>query len=212
MLGQLSWKPLRRDALWWFAAIYMFGTLLFFVAMLAQYRDHDYYFLDSFFTPILLVLALCMRHLPCLASPRLRLMSAIAVVLLCGLMFRAQRAVNGFYVSTDDRALQCANNFEGSAQWLDAMGVAADAKVLTLGAYPQNTPFIKMGRRGYACMLLEPLNVEKTMQMRYDYVVIENDILQQGNAVIDSALQQLQLLGSNATLSLYRSGGEAPQL
>lgn len=60
-----------------------------------------------------------------------------------------------------------------------------------------------MGRRGYACMSLEPLNVEKTMQMGYDYVVIENEILQQSHPEVDGALQQLKQIGSNGKLSLY---------
>lgn len=99
LLGQLTWMPQRRDAFGWFVAIYAFGSLLFFVAMLSQFKDHDYYFLDSFFTPVVLLIALCIRRLPCFAQARMQMLSAIAIVLLAGLMFRAHRAVNGFYQS-----------------------------------------------------------------------------------------------------------------
>lgn len=208
LLGQLTWMPQRRDALGWFVAIYAFGSLLFFVAMLVQFKDHDYYFLDCFFTPIIIVIALCVRCLPCFAKARMQLLAVVAIVLLGGLMFRAHRDVNGFYQSPDDRAYRCAINFENSAQWLDSMGVLTDAKLLTLGAYPQNTPFIKMGRRGYACMWLEPQFVEKMLQMKFDYVVIENDILQQSLPEVDGALQQLKLIGRNGRLSLYVRKGE----
>lgn len=103
----------------------------------------------------------------------------------------------------DDRAYRCAANYENSAQWLDSMRVSTDAKIFTLGAYPQNTPFIRMRRSGYAYMWLEPMFVEKVLQMDFDYVVIEKDILQKSLPEVDGALLHLKRLGSNGKLSLY---------
>ena len=43
-------------------------------------------------------------------------------------------------------------NYRGAEQYLDSLNISKDAKMLTLYAYPQNTPFILMNRKGYTEM------------------------------------------------------------
>ena len=54
-------KPL---SLWWLPIIEIFGCLLFSVAMMQQLPFHDYYLLDTFFLPILLLVMLTLNALP----------------------------------------------------------------------------------------------------------------------------------------------------
>ena len=51
-------------SLWWLPAIQLFGCLLFTIAMMQQIQYHDYYFIDTFFLPLLLVLILILRKIP----------------------------------------------------------------------------------------------------------------------------------------------------
>jgi uncharacterized membrane protein (GlpM family) len=51
-------------SLWWLCGILFFGNICFLVAMVRQFPNHDYYFIDTFFLPILLLMILAFNVLP----------------------------------------------------------------------------------------------------------------------------------------------------
>ncbi|MDY5969720.1 MAG: glycosyltransferase family 39 protein [Bacteroidales bacterium] len=201
-------------------ALYLFGEGLFFVAMMLQYADHDYYFLDSFFLPLLLCFIWSLRGWPSaeevLAKQRWRLPAKAmhgaltAVMVLLGIFFynAAKHNLSERYGDKNDRALLCMLNFEGSAQWLDQCGVPRNAKVLTPFAYPQNSPFILMQRKGYALMWPEASHVDAAFRLPFDYVVIEDDMLRAHYADFP-ALGRLRRIAGNGRLSLCLYGDTA---
>lgn len=195
-------KKLSAQSLVWLAAVYMFGTILFFVAMFNQYHDHDYYFLDSFFAPILLAFALAIKQLPELKN--WRKYAIIPLLLILGnVMFNAAYHNNRDRSNPNDRALQCSINYEGSDKWLDSIGISRNAKILTLLAYPQNTPFIKMKRKGYTEMFFSQDIVDHVIQFNYDYIIIEDNI---GDKLkkIDYKPERLERITGNGKLSIFK--------
>ena len=73
-------------------------------------------------------------------------------------------------------AVRTIKNYQGSEQYLDSIGISKDAKILTLWAYPQSTPFIFMNRKGYAEMYYDKEKLNAGMTFDYDYVVIEKEL------------------------------------
>ena len=221
--------------LWWLAAIWWVGEVCFFFAMLLQYHDHDYYYLDSFFLPVIFTFALALRALPSARTVGTeRAVSAeneemppadsghstlcpyktakvgtlgflllfVGVVLLGGTMYNEAKHKVADRYWEGDRAYICLQHFQGSDRWLDEQGVPRDAKILAFLAYPQNGPFIQMGRKGYSVMWWDDYIVEHALEFPYDYVVIENDNLNEKTA---EAIRYWELVADNGTLSLYKN-------
>lgn len=194
-------KSLRFDFLL-FVLIYCLGELLFFVAMMRQYRDHDYYFLDSLFVPIILLFLLIVSYLPTIKG-LLKVVPFVLVVLLCGSMWNAAKHGNLERQKGYDRARQCALAFEDSGEWLDEMGVSRDAKILTLFSYPQNTPFLEMGRCGYSVMWFGRDMIEASLGFNYDYIIVEDSIFKRNYSKAEFVLSRLERVAGNGKISLY---------
>ncbi|MCQ2265127.1 MAG: glycosyltransferase family 39 protein [Bacteroidales bacterium] len=161
---------------WWFVVIYLFGCGLFVFAMMQQFSDHDYYFIDSLFLPILLIFILLIGTLPtseklgfCVAE----MIVAISVIVLMTYQVRDILTERRY---PNDRALQCAQHYQNSAKFLDDAHVDRKDKILALFAYPQNAPFIQMERKGYILMWYKPEIVQNVLASPFDYIVIENEM------------------------------------
>lgn len=191
----------RRLSLGWFVTIWWVGELLFATAMLRQYIDHDYYFLDSFYLPTLVLLAFAIR--PLKLKPKFLLLPlTLLLILVAGaLTNNARHQVQG-RIDPTDRAYQCARNYDGSDTWLDAQGVSREAKMLAVFSYPQNTPFIQMGRKGYSLMWLDPDIIDSVMHFPFDYIVIEDYMLRQQFSAHQYLLGRLDRVASNGRISL----------
>lgn len=175
---QKKWRS-GTLSLGWLAAIWWLGELCFFVAMLRQYKNHDYYFLDSFFLPVLFTFILALRGLPNVKGHLPMGVATVALAVLGGVMYHealhkvADRCWEG------DRAYICSQHFAGSDQWLDQLGVSRDARILAFLTYPQNSPFIQMQRKGYTVMEYDTNIVQAVLQFPYDYLVVEDEVYEQ---------------------------------
>ncbi|MBR1784230.1 MAG: glycosyltransferase family 39 protein [Bacteroidales bacterium] len=192
-----------RLSLWWLAAVWWLGELCFFVAMMMQYRNHDYYFLDSFFLPALFVFSLALKALP---SPRLRLWPAVSLALVAALavpmIVGCQRSLH-LRCWDGDRAYVTAQRFEGSAQWLDEVGVPRDATILAFMAYPQNGPLVQMGRQGYSVFEYDDNILNAVMQFPFDYVVMEDAAYAEAVGLRPDLARCMVRLAGNGSISLY---------
>lgn len=188
---------------WWLLAIWLFGELLFAVAMLQQYKDHDYYFLDSFFLPLVFMMALLTAELPDFKGRVAGIAGTAAVtVLLVAMTWQAIRM-------QDERrkegleALQTAVAYKSANRMFEAAGVADDVRLLALFAYPQNTPFCMMDREGYVVMWNDSTVVNHALAFPFDAIIIEDNVFRNK---FDEApvLSRLHRITGNDTLSLCR--------
>ena len=188
-------------SLGWFATIWWLGEMCFFVAMLRQYQNHDYYFLDSFFLPALFTFILALRVLPAVKGHLPGVIALVALVALgCVMYGEATRKVSD-RCWEGDRAYITSQHFQGSDRWLDEQGVSRDARILAFLAYPQNGPLLQMGRKGYTVMNYDEGVVDAAMGFPYDYAVMENDHITEETLVV---LQHWDLIADNGTLSLFK--------
>lgn len=182
-------------SLGWLIAIYILGEMCFFAAMMVQYKDHDYYFLDSFFMPCILLFIMALKNLPDVKGHLTTILCIAALVVIGGIMFNNAKHNNQKRCKSDDRAYKCSLNYAGADQWLDDIGISRDARILSIFSYPQNAPFIQMGRKGYSLMWYDTDIIDSAMHFPFDYAVIEDE------AFRDNFLWQKRLLGRLTRIS-----------
>lgn len=192
-------------SLWWLCGIMILGNIIFFIAMIKQFQNHDYYFIDSFFLPILLLLILLLDKLPKISN---YIQGILAVLVTAFLIFIMLKDVKGMQVKR--RAIwrgpdseRTIKNYQGSEQYLDSLNISKDAKILTLYAYPQNAAFIMMNRKGYTAMFDKHDMVKNGLTFDYDYLIIENEILKKKLKEDKEFLSDLKYYSDNGRITLF---------
>lgn len=195
-------KPSQKLTLWWLPTIYLFGCLLFTLAMMQQLPQHDYYFIDTFLLPILLVFILLLRQIPLPNKVWTKLAFGVFVVCLCVQMLFGVKKTQAERRSGYDMASICYNNFKDSDRFLDSVGVPRDAKIVALFAYPQNGPFIQMKRKGYTVMWSKPSLFQAIDTWDFDYIVIENYMFGMNYEEKKAILDRLNRIADNGRISV----------
>ena len=158
-------------------AINFVGCIGFALLMLRQFPDHDYYFIDTFFLPIILSLILFVSIIPNINKQKHKVILTLFVFLsaipLVTNAVRSQnnRRVTGFW----DRMAATIENFNNSSRFLDSLGIAKNAKILVIDAYAPNIPFILMDRKGYAILSTKKEVIENSLSWKYDFIVLQKE-------------------------------------
>lgn len=191
-------------SLWLLLGIYLVGNVLFAIVMIKQWPDHDYYFLDTFFLPSILLLILLLKNIPQPQSIWSILASFVLVFCLSWSFINLDKRIQYKRRDLNDRAYQTYLHFKDSDKFLSDNGVARDAKILALDVYPQNGPFIQMGRKGYTLMWFVDERVYEAFSWDYDYIVIENSRMENDWAQKDYILSQLDTIATNGNIILCK--------
>ena len=193
-------KPLP---LWWLLAIWLFGEILFAIAMFEQYIDHDYYFLDSFFLPIVMLLVGLLAILPNPEKRWGRVVGLVAVLALTG--FMTEKACN----MQVERRKEGVEAFETAVRYKNANKMLTEAgygiigpRFLTLFSYPQNTPFVMMNREGYSVMWPDSDVVAHALTFDFDYILVEDEVYRREFEGSRYILSRLRRIGGDGELSL----------
>ena len=186
----------RPLSLWWLAAIHVFGCLLFSVAMMQQMPYHDYYLLDTYFLPVLLMVMLLLKTIE-MRRVWVKFAFVGMAIVLCGSWFRGAKTMQENRRNTEDAALLSYAHFQGADLVLDSLNISRDAKILCLYGYPQNGPFIQMGRKGFIVMEDDNALLETAFKWDYDYIVIENEQFVKHFDTRREMLSRLKKIGGN---------------
>lgn len=193
----------RSLSLWWLLAIWLFGEMLFAFVMLRQFSDHDYYFLDSFFLPLMLLLAGLLTLVPVPQERWLR-WGLTAVVLLFIVSMTVQSCdMQRVRRQEGVESLQTAVRYKQANRMLDKAGFGSrQLCFLTLFAYPQNTPFDMMDREGYAVMWNDTAVVRHALTFDYDYILVEDEVYRRKFDDAAYILPRLRRLAGDGELSV----------
>ncbi|MFM7725956.1 MAG: hypothetical protein ACKO7B_04585, partial [Flavobacteriales bacterium] len=188
-----------------FTSIYLLGCLLFAVAMLKQFQDHDYYFLDTFYLPCVLVVVALLSFVPKAIQPMHRALYLLALVAFAGFAFRmplkSQR--NRHEAGVNNRLQNTIENFTGSAEYLDALGVPRNATMLVVDAVAPNVPLTLMDRKGLVVMWSVKGMIEHAFKWDFDYIVFQNEYFQdQVYRGYPDILGRIRKLGSNGRITV----------
>ena len=193
----------RRLSLWWLLAIWMFGEMLFAVAMSEQYAAHDYYFLDSFYLPIVLSFALLLGILPSPSKQWGQVAVLVVVLTLTGFMTAEACHMQKVRRLEGVEALNTAVRYKNANRMLEENGYGSkDLRFLTMFSYPQNTPFVMMDREGYAVMWNDSDVVAHALTFDYDYILVEDEVYRREFEKAKYILPRLQRLAGDGELSV----------
>ncbi|MET4076371.1 glycosyltransferase family 39 protein [Hymenobacter sp. UYCo722] len=183
------------------------GSCCYYVLMGKQYEVHDYYLIDTFLLPLVLLAA---GSLVLLRRPPLRAvrvaggLAGAGALLLAALAARSEQQ-NRITQAPDDAGRLTELNFRTSARWLDSLGVPRAATLLVLDARSYNLPLLLAQRSGWTVVNTAAHFLTDALQLPADYVVTQNfsyltDIVYNYPLITE----RLQPVATNGHLTLWR--------
>jgi hypothetical protein len=199
---------LEADKKYWFQFLIAgCGSICYFLLMARQYYSHDYYFLDSMFVPAILLFMFVLKDV-IIETVKQKItwacVFAVSVILFFIANFNTQAERYAF--GSWDRVEITRQNFTGTGEFLDSLGVAKDAKILVIDAYTTNAPLILMNRKGYTVMGTTHRNIGVSLQWgNWDLVAIQ-DIYLVSDVIKNYPLitSMLECVGSTGRVSFYK--------
>jgi hypothetical protein len=188
------------------------GSIIYFLLMLKQFPDHDYYFIDAFYPLVALLLPALVNF-----SFDSKILNTGFLAVMAALLFMAftqakevldKRYVTGYW----DRVELSRQNFTGAGKFLDSIGIAKDAKVLVLDGYTTNVPLILMNRKGWTVNWTLPERIEEGMSKPFDLVAIQNAFV--ASDVVKNApglVSRLEKFADNGLVSFYQKNRNPTQ-
>ena len=187
--------------------VYFTGCLLFAILMLKQFTVHDYYFLDTFFLPTVLLAIFLLSLLPVARRGNHQLVVAVTLALLSVVLilqpFQSQSSRRD--VGAGDKTQATINNYQNSSSFLDSLSIPKNSKILVIDAVAPNIPFILMQRKGYAVMIANRPTIEEALKWDYDYIVLQNEyFISPIYTAYPAIISTLAKIADNGKISIFR--------
>ena len=194
---------------WGFHYFQKFQYLVFLlIALIAIYQStkkktmphHDYYLIDTFFLPALIIIALLLNVLPKNLNSNGMICSFVGIV--CTIMvFNATKMQTE---RRDDNDLSHISyiNYKDADVFLDSLGIPRDAKIVCLYGFPQNGPFLQMQRKGFTAMWEKNRLPDAIENWEFDYIVIEDYQFVSHFEERKALLTRLKKIGNNGKISV----------
>lgn len=184
---------------------YLSGCILFEFLMLQQFPAHDYYFLDTFYLPIIIALIIILSIIPAAVKKSHKIVSITTIciisfsLILQPIKSQEKRRETGSW----DRTEATINNFKNSSVFLDSLGIPKSSKILVIDAVAPNIPFILMQRKGFAVMNTDQENIEEALKWNYDYIVVQNEFfIPEIYSYYPAILSKLNKIADNDKISI----------
>ena len=183
------------------SGILFIGCSMYYVLMSFQFLDHDYYFLDTFYTPVILLVMFLIIKLPSFEKRTLT-----TVINVCFLLLFIPAIFHARQIQESEKSgvSPTAKAFKDSDKFLDALQIPREAKILVMGADGPNNPFILMKRKGFGMVYPEPERIAKGLKWPYDYLVIENQkLINTVYPYYPNFINEVEKIAGNDELSVF---------
>jgi hypothetical protein len=189
-----------------FLLISLIGTTIYATLMIQQFQHHDYYFLDTFFIFTVLIAMFLFYNINInnfnfyLGYQSVLFILLLLIILACLKTHTIRTTVYSW-----DLAYAEKEDYTGSDELLRSAGIPESAKMLVLGSATTSMPFILMKRTGYAPMNNQRDSLIKSLELNYDYVVMQNNSMY--NEVLvhyPEIINQLIKVADNGKISVYK--------
>jgi len=183
------------------------GTLAYFLLMARQFYYHDYYFIDCFYFPWLLLVIAGLTAFP-KGETKIggRILGGIALSLTLVFASGSKAVQNERYIEHDwDQVHQTWLDFAGIDTWLDNQGVGADMSIVVLDAYSTNVPLICARRKGYTTLSTSKADLKAALDFPAKYLLIRRasvlpDVYNHWNQIV----HHLEFVNGTDDVYLYR--------
>jgi hypothetical protein len=182
------------------------GCICYYLLMTFQYLDHDYYFLDTFYLPFVLLFLLCVVKLKAIQNKKL--LKATLIIIIMSFVpafvyahFVQEAEKNNPNVNFENST---ANNFKDAACLLDSLKIPLESKILVMAADGPNNPFILMKRKGFAVIYPDHDKIVHALAWPYNYIVLENSkMISSIYPAYPAVSHELLKIGGNQYISVY---------
>lgn len=183
------------------------GNIMFAALLLKQFEVHDYYFLDSFYLPLLCLVILLLAFVPLPESSKSKYFISAAIVLIAVFLLastnktlKSRRSVGPW-----DRMSASIDNFTGSEEFLKSLKIPADAKILIPDASGPNIALMLLNRNGYQTMYFQSYRLKEALTWDFDYIIYENqNLMQVVYPVYPDIIKRLEKIADNGRISVCK--------
>jgi hypothetical protein len=193
--------------------LFIAGNVVYSILMIQQFPAHDYYFLDTFYLPsillLLIMISILSGTLKFIKYP-LIVIFLLADVLILPKVLKTQnlRRQTGSW----DHTQTTIRNFTDSKAFLTSMNVPETAKILVIDAYAPNIPFIFMNRTGFSVLSTSAKNIEEALKWEFDYIIIQNEfLLSEVLPNYPELKNRIERVSGNGKITLYKLSPEPKQ-
>lgn len=182
------------------------GSAVFFLALARQLIAHEYYFIDSLYPALILLLIPGLSVVGTSSRVGKLVWPFIFVGLVLAGAIDSKAIQNEKYSQTEwDRGEVTRKNFTGADTFLDDLGIPRNARMLVFEAYSTNAPLLLMGRRGYTILNTREENIQRALELDFDYIVVQ-DVYLPSELIYHSPglAYTLQRIGGNRRISVYK--------
>ncbi len=198
--------PKHSPGFIWFIFIYLLACLCFLIALIRQFPDHDYYFLDSFYLPVILFLVYTFSKFRLQSTIKTSFLPFLMVTFMVALFLNTKvtdnsRRKSGYW----DRTALCIKNFSTGRSFLDSIGIAKNARLLIVDAPAPNLPFVILQHQGYNSMGVSEAFFEHSKSWPYDYLVAQTEfILSDIYKKYPAFITHFQKIADNGYLTIFK--------
>ena len=182
------------------------GVVIYSFLMLKQFIAHDYYFIDTFFTPFILYTVFVLTFIQFKKFYINLIVFGLLVfsvneMLKYTLDTQVQRKETGSW----DKTLFVINSYSKGNKVLEQLNIPKDAKFLILDSEAPNIPFILLRRYGYNVHYLTKNNIINKLDWNYDYIAMQDYSAQEIiNNIYPELSSKIERIGGNAAFSVYK--------
>lgn len=190
----------------WFIVFLLTGSATFYVCMNEQFLAHDYYALDVFFVPTIVLLCILSSQLVPLQPLSRNILVAFTGLSLAAMAWMNHRTQENRHASERwGLNTMTITNFEHSEYLLQRLRIPADAKLVILDPLPRNIPFLFMHRTGYVVMHNDRRDLEDALKIPMTYYVFQNEVfLSEVYKTYPEIIDRLEVLGTDGKISVCR--------
>ena len=202
--------PVQRT-LFFIASAAFLADLVFLVAMIQQFPQHDYYFLDTFFIPLVLFLIVGISLFPRFREKKLKYVFVLAVfipAILHAMDIQTKRTDNRYWNEVNSTV----NSLKNADSLLDCLGFDLDAKVLILGAHGGNLPLVQTRRKGYTVLRTSKEAIVQALKWDFDILLLPQDLfLTKVYPIYPEFTHQFKRVGGNGQLGVFVKNKDSHQ-
>ncbi len=189
-----------------FILVQFIGFILFSFLMLKQFPNHDYYFLDTFYIPTILLLLITLIYIPDFNfGLNVFMLTSVIIVVFYWVSNVFEYQVKRRETGSWDLVGKTIENFKHSDNFLKSLHINETSKILVLSPQAPNIPFILMDRFGYAIMSSNKNDLSKALKWDFDYLVYQNDLfLNETYFNFPEIINKIEKIGDNGKISVCK--------
>lgn len=180
------------------------GCGLYYLLMCYQFMNHDYYFLDTFYLPLVGLFMFFVATWPPLSIPRAKLLGALSLFVFVPVFLFSREKLQERAVLAYTGESSTADHYKDASRLLDSLKVPKGAALLVFGNDGSNNAFILLKRKGFVIIEPDSAKIARALQWPYDYLVVDDEaMISKVYARAPSIIYKIRRIGGNGKISVY---------